>query len=72
MQLICHSLTLGYLAFLPVIVLTQDKFVSADYIDAMPQWVKNFQKVSVNSNHWGILSQPNVIAEHIRHFARQF
>lgn len=54
------------------IVLTQDKFVSADYIDAMPQWVKNFQKVSVNSNHWGILSQPNVIAEHIRHFARQF
>ena len=54
------------------IVLTQDKFVSSDYIDAMPQWVKNFQKVSVNSNHWGILSQPNVIAEHIRHFARQF
>lgn len=53
------------------IVLTQDKYVSPAYIDAMPQWVKNFSRVEVNSNHWGILSQPEAIATHISDFASQ-
>lgn len=49
-----------------------DKFVSAAYIDTMPRWVKNFYKVSVDANHWGILSQPEVVANHIGDFASQF
>lgn len=54
------------------IVLKQDKFVSTAYIDAMPKWVKDFSRVEVESNHWGLLSQPEVIAKHISNFASQF
>lgn len=54
------------------IVMTQDKFVSTAYIDDMPRWVKDFTRVSVNSNHWGILSHPAEVAKHIGDFASRY
>lgn len=51
------------------IVLKRDRFVSAEYIDEMPYWVKDFSRVEVDANHWAILSQPKEIAAYIRAFA---
>ncbi len=51
------------------VVLKRDKFVSPELIDEMPKWVEDFSRVDVDANHWAVLSQPELIAEHISSFA---
>ncbi|KGT46575.1 alpha/beta fold hydrolase [Acinetobacter sp. HR7] len=53
------------------IVLKYDNFVSPELVDELPKWVRNFRKVVLNANHWAILSQPDLVAQHIREFIQQ-
>lgn len=51
------------------VVLTEDRFVSPELIDEVPNWAADFQRVEIAANHWAILSQPERIAQHLRDFA---
>ena len=51
------------------IVLKYDQFVSPELADEMSHWVEHFQRVELSTNHWAILSQPQVVATAIRDFA---
>ncbi|WP_168389900.1 alpha/beta fold hydrolase [Acinetobacter indicus] len=51
------------------VVLTEDRFVSPELIDEVPNWAEDFQRVEIAANHWAILSQPERIAQHLRDFA---
>ncbi|MEX5441248.1 alpha/beta fold hydrolase [Acinetobacter indicus] len=51
------------------VVLTEDRFVSPELIDEVPNWAADFQRVEIAANHWVILSQPERIAQHLRDFA---
>ena len=51
------------------IVLSRDAFVNPEYItESMPKWVENFEYVELDANHWAVLSQPKLVADHIRSF----
>lgn len=52
-----------------VIILEKDAFVSEAYMKDLSNWVSDLTMQRVDANHWGILSQPEKIANYIASFA---
>ncbi|MCL6247349.1 alpha/beta fold hydrolase [Acinetobacter sp. ANC 4945] len=61
------------LAICPVqaIVLKYDNFVSPELIDELPKWVEDLSVVTLDANHWAILSQPQQIATLLSKYIQQ-
>ena len=53
------------------IVLKYDNFVSPELIDELPKWVEDLSVVTLDANHWAILSQPQQIASLLSKYIQQ-
>jgi len=57
---------------LPVqlVAATRDPFVTPWLLEAVPEWVPRLWRRDINTGHWGIVSHPTLIADHILSFVR--
>ena len=53
------------------IVLKRDNFVSPELIDEVPKWAEDFSQVTLDANHWAVLSQPQKVADLIHQFIQK-
>ncbi|MGB5886468.1 MAG: alpha/beta fold hydrolase [Acinetobacter venetianus] len=51
-----------------MLLMNQDPFVPVTLSLGMQEWVDNIEYDEVSGGHWGILSQPHIIAEKIKDF----
>ncbi|MFM6958256.1 MAG: alpha/beta hydrolase, partial [Acinetobacter sp.] len=53
-----------------MLLMNQDPFVPLSLSQGMQEWVQDIRYTEVSAGHWGILSQPQPIAEKIQQFVQ--
>ncbi|MEO3355579.1 alpha/beta fold hydrolase [Acinetobacter haemolyticus] len=53
-----------------MLLMNQDPFVPVSMSKGMDEWVSDIRYTEVSAGHWGILSQPQAVAEKIQQFVR--